>query len=314
MGNLLLFSLLTDPVVMALTAGFFLIMGLAVIPYIRTDVERNTIKRRLAIEPKQGKAAQGVASKPSIANRFAEKAAHFYASSDPTNLKMLRKRLVQAGFYEGNAVGLFFLSRFIFSIVFAVGAFFIIKTYDVALQGAMFWATLLGSFILGYKAPDIFIGKRIKRLRDQYSKGFPDFLDLMSVCANAGMSMEASLDRVSKELMDVYPNLGTNLAIACLEMRAGRQLEDTMLSLGERLGLEEVRAFATLLQQSKELGSSLSDALEIYSTDMRHKRMLIAEEKAYALPAKLSVPVTGCILPVVLIVAVLPVIVRFMAE
>ena len=84
-----------------------------------------------------------------------------------------------------------------------------------------------------------------------------------------------------------------------LELRAGRSLDDALKSLADRLSLDEVRSFATLLQQSKELGTSLSGALRVFSDEMRHKRMSLAEEKAHALPAKMSVPVTVCILPVV---------------
>lgn len=89
-------------------------------------------------------------------------------------------------------------------------------------------------------------------------------------------------------------------------------MEESLRTLANRLGLEEVKSFATLLQQSKELGTSLSEALKVYSEEMKHKRLSAAEEKAYALPAKLSIPVTAFILPTVLLVAILPSIVRFM--
>ncbi len=98
--------------------------------------------------------------------------------------------------------------------------------------------------------------------------------------------------------------------MANLEIRAGRTMTDALEHFGDRLGLEEARSFATLLQQSEELGSSLTAALRVYSDDMRHKRMSRAEEKAYSLPAKLSVPLMVCIFPVILIVIMLPVYVR----
>ena len=90
-------------------------------------------------------------------------------------------------------------------------------------------------------------------------------------------------------------------------------MDDALKSLGDRLSLEEVRSFATLLQQSRELGTSLSGALRVFSDDMRNKRMSVAEEKAHALPAKMSVPVTVCILPVVILIAIIPVIVKYSA-
>jgi tight adherence protein C len=135
-------------------------------------------------------------------------------------------------------------------------------------------------------------------------------MDLLVVCADAGLSMEAALDRVGRELADSYPSLGANIHMATLEIRAGRSMSEALEHLGDRLGLEEARSFAMLLQQSEELGSSMSDALRVYSDDMRHKRLSRAEEKAYSLPAKLSVPLILCVFPVLVIVIMLPAYVR----
>jgi tight adherence protein C len=123
--------------------------------------------------------------------------------------------------------------------------------------------------------------------------------------------MEAALDRVGRELADSYASLSSNIYMTTLEVRAGRTMSEALENFADRLGLEEAKSFATLLQQSEELGSSLTDALRVYSDDMRHKRMSIAEEKAYSLPAKLSVPLIVCIFPVIIIVIMLPVYVRF---
>ena len=98
--------------------------------------------------------------------------------------------------------------------------------------------------------------------------------------------------------------------MADLEIRAGRTMSEALEHLGDRLGIEEARSFSTLIQQSEELGSSITDALRVYSDDMRHKRLSRAEEKAYSLPAKLSVPMMLCIFPVLFVVILLPVFVR----
>jgi len=165
--------------------------------------------------------------------------------------------------------------------------------------------------IFGYFAPSLYLGRVISVRQVEHRTGFPDFMDLLVVCADAGLSMEAALDRVGRELADSYRSLSANIHMATLEMRAGRTLSETLDHLADRLGLEEARSFATLLQQSEKLGSSLTEALRVYSDDMRHKRMSRAEEKAYSLPAKLSVPLTLCVFPVVIIVILLPVYVRF---
>jgi len=122
--------------------------------------------------------------------------------------------------------------------------------------------------------------------------------------------MEASLDRVGRELAVSYPSLSANIHMATLEIRAGRTMTEALEHLGDRLGIEEARSFATLIQQSAELGSSITEALRVYSDDMRHKRLSRAEEKAYALPAKLTVPMMICIFPVLFVVILLPVVVR----
>src|SRR6202030_1521253 len=165
--------------------------------------------------------------------------------------------------------------------------------------------------LVGYFLPSVYVSRRIGARTTEHRTGFPDFMDLLVVCAAAGLSMEAALDRVGRELSDSYPSLSANIYMTTLEMRAGRTLSEALEHFGDRLGLDEARSFATLLQQSEELGSSLTEALRVYSDDMRHKRMSRAEEKAHSLPSKLSVPLTLCVFPVVIIVIMLPVYVRF---
>jgi tight adherence protein C len=135
-------------------------------------------------------------------------------------------------------------------------------------------------------------------------------MDLLVVCADSGLSMEAALGRVGRELADSYPSLSANIHMGTLEIRAGRTTTEALEHLGDRLGLEEARSFATLIQQSEELGSSVTEALRVYSDDMRHKRLSRAEEKAYSLPVKLSLPMMICIFPVIFVVILLPVFVR----
>jgi tight adherence protein C len=174
----------------------------------------------------------------------------------------------------------------------------------------MFWPLVGLCGLVGYFGPGFYLSRRITTRQVEHRQGFPDFMDLLVVCADAGLSMEASLDRVGRELSDSYPSLGSNIHMATLEIRAGRSLSESLEHLGDRLGLEEARSFATLLQQSEELGSSMTDALRVYSDDMRHKRLSRAQEKAYSLPAKLSVPLVLCVFPVLVIVIMLPAYIR----
>jgi tight adherence protein C len=156
----------------------------------------------------------------------------------------------------------------------------------------------------------MYIDKRIKKRRQEHREGFPDFMDLLVVCADAGLPVEAALERVAREFGDAYPSLAANIHMTNLEIRAGRTLSDALDRFADRVGLEEVRAFVTLISQSIELGSNITQALRVYSEDMRHKRLSRAEEKAYALPAKLALPMMVCIFPVLFVVILLPVFVR----
>ena len=232
-----------------------------------------------------------------------------YASADSNDVKILRRRLIQAGVYNPRATAYFFIARGALAVGLAVGAFFGLPM--VGLDGkSAFWLFVMCGGVLGYLAPSFYLDRLIARKRAEHQAGFPDFMDLLVVCADAGLAMEAALDRVGRELGDSYPSLAANIHMANLEIRAGSTMSEALEHLGDRLGLEEARSFATLIQQSDELGSSISDALRVYSDDMRHKRLSRAEEKAYSLPAKLSIPMMLCIFPVLFVVILLPVFVR----
>jgi tight adherence protein C len=232
-----------------------------------------------------------------------------YSTENAGETKELRRRLLQAGFLDQRAPALFFLARAVAAVAFGVVAF-LLAPVMLAPESNMFWPMVLMGGIFGYFGPSVYLSRRIAGRQVEHRAGFPDFMDLLVVCADAGLSMEAALDRVGRELADSYRSLSANVHMATLEMRAGRTLSETLDHLADRLGLEEARSFATLLQQSEKLGSSLTEALRVYSDDMRHKRLSRAEEKAYSLPAKLSVPLTLCVFPVVIIVIMLPVYVK----
>lgn len=246
-----------------------------------------------------------------LADAAAKKAADFYSSSDPDNVVRLRKLLMKAGYMNPDAVGRFFLLRFItLGVGLVLGAFalYLMQLTPLSFRGS---ATLMTAIVLGYFTPSLVLSRLTAKRGREYSNGFPDFMDLMIVCSDAGLSLEASIERVSRELQATYPALASNLVLVSLELRAGRSISEAMTALSDRLGLDEVRSFATLLNQSKELGTSLSNTLRVFSDEMRHKRMSAAEEKAHALPAKMTIPVTVCILPTVVMIAIIPVIVKF---
>jgi len=301
----------------ALLLGIFVFFAVAtlafgVMAFLRV---RGSIKRRTANVITDGGARRD--GKSSLryqslkaAQKLLDRTVRYYSAADGGNMKLLRSKLVQAGFLNPNAPGFFFVARIGLAVGLAITAFVALPIFYPEMSNNARWSAVSISGLLGYFGPSVFLSRRIASRQVEHRAGFPDFMDLLVVCAEAGLSMEAALDRVGRELADSYRSLSANIHMATLEIRAGRTLSESLEHLGDRLGLEEARAFATLLQQSAELGSSLTDALRVYSDEMRHKRLSRAEEKAYSLPSKLAVPLILCIFPVLVVVTLLPAYVR----
>jgi len=309
-GSLGLFG---DSAAMMLSLLIFLAAGTLAFALMVGVRAREVIRRRAArigfdkesSEGRQSLRGSGIKS----VQKLIDYATKYYSSVDNKDIKMLRRRLMQAGIYDPRGVGYFFFARVTMAVVLAAILFFVLPMLNMDGKSS-FWLFVLAGGLCGYLAPTFYLDRRIAAKRQEHRAGFPDLMDLMVVCTDAGLAMAAALERVKHELGDSYPSLAANIHIANLEIRAGRSVSEALEHFGDRLGLEETRSFAVLIQQSDLLGSSISDALRVYSDDMRHKRLSRAEEKAYGLPAKLSVPMMVCIFPVLFIVILLPVIVR----
>jgi tight adherence protein C len=145
-----------------------------------------------------------------------------YAADDKGkgDMKVLRRRMVQAGIYDARAVAYFFVARTALAVGLAV-AVFVFLPMIVSLQGSMYWLAVIVGGIAGYVGPSMYIDRRIATRRSEHRIGFPDFMDLLVVCADSGLSMEASLERIGRELGNSYPSLCTNIHMTNLEIRAG---------------------------------------------------------------------------------------------
>ncbi len=276
---------------------------------------RRAVRRRVAAISDDTQKADRLRRSPAdagrrAAERLGDYATRHFASLDGDSQRLLRKRLIQAGFLSPRAVGGFLLARLGGLVAASVLTNLVLINLAPELATGTRWLMLGAAGIAGYFLPQILVSRRIRQRQQEHRHGFPDFMDLMVVCSDAGLSMEAALDRVGRELGQAYPSLSSNIHLAILELRAGRPLGEALERFGDRLAIDEARSFATLLQQSADLGTSLTETLRVYSDDMRHQRLARAEEKAYSLPAKLSVPLILCIFPVVMVVTMLPVAVR----
>ncbi|HJS41048.1 MAG TPA: type II secretion system F family protein, partial [Sphingomicrobium sp.] len=163
---------------------------------------------------------------------------------------------------------------------------------------------------LGLYLPALFVRAKADRRQQEIINGFPDALDLMLVCVEAGLGLEAAFARVGMEMTESHPRVAEQFGAVVLEMRAGRNREDALRRMADRAGVDEIRAFATLLIQSTKLGSSIAQTLRIYAAEMRERRRMRAEEKAHRLPVLLSIPLVACMLPVMIGVLMLPAAIR----
>jgi tight adherence protein C len=224
----------------------------------------------------------------------------------------IREKLVAAGFTATYAPRVYTLVRLGLIVLFPV----LVLVYFWAAGTSPGWGRLYISLViaaaLGLYLPNIFIRAKADRRQREIINAFPDALDLMLVCVEAGLGLEAAFARVGQEMTETHPLLAEQLGAVVLELRAGRSREDALRRMADRAGADEIRAFATLLIQSTKLGSSIAQTLRIYASEMRERRRMRAEEKAHRLPVLLSIPLVVCMLPTMIGVLMLPAVIRVM--
>lgn len=236
------------------------------------------------------------------ARRLGEQA----AMANPSQLSSLRSRLVRAGYFNRDAVAIYLGVRAAGMLAATIGTVMMMPL--VIARGGNTAALAVAGLLAGAAlfVPDQILKTRQTAREREYADGFPDLLDLLVASVEAGLSLDAAVARVGDELERRYPSLTTHLRMLTLELRAGRSRKDAWASFADRLGIEDARALATMLRQSEEMGTSLAETLSAFAADMRAKRMLRAEEKALALPAKLTVPLILFIFPCLLAVVIIP--------
>jgi tight adherence protein C len=172
------------------------------------------------------------------------------------------------------------------------------------------FVALVAAFV-GMVLPNLVLGHLIKRRQRALRNGFPDALDMLVVCVEAGLGLTASIQRVAEELRFSHPELGTELALVTAEMRAGVDRETALKGLAERTGLEDINGLVSLLLQTLKFGTSIADTLRVYAEEFRDKRMQRAEERAAKIGTKLIFPLIFCLWPGFFVVAVGPAVLRF---
>jgi tight adherence protein C len=227
-----------------------------------------------------------------------------------TREETMRKKLAAAGYTAPYAPRMYTLIRLLLVIGLPVSLFGVLWASGSVPSLLKVYGIVVVSALAGLYLPALFISAKADRRQREIINGFPDALDLMLVCVEAGLAMDAAFARVGMEMTTSHPRLAEQFGAVVLELRAGRSHEDALRRMADRSGADEIRAFATLLIQSSKLGSSIAQTLRVYASEMRERRRLRAEEKAHRLPVLLSVPLVGCMLPVMIGVLMLPAMIR----
>jgi len=168
------------------------------------------------------------------------------------------------------------------------------------------YALVAGTIGLAYKAPDLWLGNKVKKRSHEIRKGLPDALDLLVICAEAGLTVDAAFARVAKELGRAYPELGDEFGLTSIELGFLAERRLAFENLAVRIDLEAIRGVVTTMIQTEKYGTPLASALRVLSAEFRNERMMRAEEKAARLPAIMTIPLIMFILPTLFVVILGP--------
>lgn len=237
-----------------------------------------------------------------------ERYSNFLEPADEKEYSAIRLKLMQAGYRSGNAVRTFHFLQFVLGIGFLViGAIYaIFKSATGEPDTTTLILYVLGPGVVGYMLPKYWVTKRQQERQQEITNGFPDSLDLMLVCVEAGQSIDQAIVRVSKEVRPGYPSLADEYEIVAQEMKAGKDKTSVLRDMSERAGVTDVSSFVTVLIQSATFGTSISEALRVYAGEMRDKRVMRAEEAANKLPTKMTLATMMLTVPPLLIILIGP--------
>lgn len=226
-----------------------------------------------------------------------------------TRNERLTALLRQAGFPSPSAPRVFTLVRL--ALIFILPLIYVMIAFSGDDPPSFLRVYLIGSVLalLGLYLPNLYVRARADRRKEAIVNGFPDCLDLLLVCVESGLGLEAAMDRVGREMVHSHPLVAELLMITVLQLRAGSSRDEAFRKLAEASAVDEIRSFTTLIIQSDKLGTSIATTLRVYAAEMRERRQMRAEEKAHRLPVLISIPLVACMLPTMIGTLMLPAIV-----
>lgn len=224
----------------------------------------------------------------------------------------LRLKFITAGIRSINAPVIFYAAKTLLPIAFVGAGYVALQLANKTLDQYVLLLFLLVLATVGCYLPNILLDRAITARKLAIFENFPDAADLMMVCVEAGLGLDAALAKVADEMKIKSGALTEELHLTNLETRAGSTREQALRNLGLRTGVEEVKTFGTMLSQADRFGTSIGESLRVFSDDLRHKRQIRAEELAAKLPTKMLFPLVLCIFPAVSMVILGPAFVQIL--
>jgi len=218
----------------------------------------------------------------------------------------IRTKFINAGIRDANAPILFYAAKTLLPFAFAAASYVALDMAGKSLERNTLILVLLIMATIGTYLPNYLLGRAVKARKREIFENFPDTADLMLVCVEAGLGLDAALVRVAAEMKIKSRALTEEIHLTNLETRAGSTREQALRNLGLRTGLEEIHTFASMMSQADKFGTSIGESLRIFSEDLRHKRQIRAEELAAKLPTKMLFPMVLCIFPAISMVILGP--------
>ncbi|HVL76531.1 MAG TPA: type II secretion system F family protein [Noviherbaspirillum sp.] len=221
----------------------------------------------------------------------------------------LRMKFINAGIRQPDARLVYFGAKTLLPLLAAGLAFILLRAWSAGSGlGLVLWMMIAA--LVGCYLPNLVLHWLVKRRKREVFESFPDAADLMLVCVEAGLGLDAALARVAEEMKMKSLALAEELHLTNLEMRAGGTREQALRNLATRTGVEEVSMFSTMLSQADKFGTSIGDSLRVFSDDLRHKRQSRAEELAAKVPTKMLFPLVVCIFPSIVMVIMGPAVIQ----
>ncbi len=306
--NTLLTDLLGPAGPLLAVGALGIVLIVVTVPFLLRKTEDPIEKLRKARES-GSKSGQKVDLRVATGSNKLEKYSAFLEPQDADEYSAVQLKLLQAGYPGKNAVRTFHFAQFALGIGLLVFGVFltILKTangQEMTTTARILWILIPG--VCGYMLPKYWVTRRVETRKEEITNGFPDALDMMLTCVEAGQSLDQSILRVSKEIRASYPALADEFSIVSNEMKAGKDRVQVLRDLSERSGVPDVASFVTVMIQSATFGTSIADALRVYAAEMRDKRVMRAEEKANTLPTKMTLATMMLTVPPLLIILIGP--------